>query len=360
MQIDFHYDAIYVLARYAGFNREEAIIIAHSSQYVDDAENGGIIKFTNYPCYYHIRTAHEILDKDNLDEMANLYSWVPFHFIPGNICDEGRGKEASFVSKLKCRENSHIANEMMEECILKKNDYNGLHRLGLSLHVYADTWAHQNFAGILDKINGAEDIQVVNGETVLKKILLFIKDKILNMDNNLVSRIFPLGHGAVKTCPDLPYLKWRYTNYLGDKTEIINNCDRFIRSAREIFKYMKRYQIGDPKAITDQLPAEAEEKIKNLFKSTQGDMQKRHEIWQMKLEEGYFGFHDKVCPYISYGPNSWKSIALNKDISRDDAGGIYTINESFFNSDWKKFHDAAKEHLDFVVNHLLPKHKVIV
>lgn len=74
MQIDFHYDAIYVLARYAGFNREEAIIIAHSSQYVDDAENGGIIKFTNYPCYYHIRTAHEILDKDNLDEMANLYS----------------------------------------------------------------------------------------------------------------------------------------------------------------------------------------------------------------------------------------------------------------------------------------------
>lgn len=89
-------------------------------------------------------------------------------------------------------------------------------------------------------------------------------------------------------------------------------------------------------------------------------MQKRHEIWQMKLEEGYFGFHDKACPYISYGPNSWKSIALNKDISRDDAGGIYTINESFFNSDWKKSHDAAKEHLDFVVNHLLSKHKVIV
>jgi len=161
MQIDFHYDAIYVLSRYAGFNREDAKIIAHSSQYVDDAENGGLIKFTNSPSYYHIRTAHKIVDKQNSDEMANIYSWVPFHFLPGNVSDEGKGIETSFVSKLVCRENSQIAREMMEECIFRKNDYNGLHRLGLSLHVYADTWAHQNFAGISEKINCTKDIYVL-------------------------------------------------------------------------------------------------------------------------------------------------------------------------------------------------------
>ena len=27
---------------------------------------------------------------------------------------------------------------------------------------------------------------------------------------------------------------------------------------------------------------------------------------------------------------------------------------------WKKFHDGVKEHWDFVINHLLPKHEVII
>jgi hypothetical protein len=68
VQIDFYYDVIYVLARYTGFSRKEAKIIANSSQYIDDAENSELIKFTNYPSYYHICTAHKIVDKENLGD----------------------------------------------------------------------------------------------------------------------------------------------------------------------------------------------------------------------------------------------------------------------------------------------------
>ena len=78
------------------------------------------------------------------------------------------------------------------------------------------------------------------------------------------------------------------------------------------------------------------------------------------MEEVYFGFHDKAYPYISYGSNSWKSIALNKVVRKNDKHDIYEINESFFNSDWKKFHDAVNEHWDFVMNNLLPNHEVII
>lgn len=361
MQIDFHYDVIYVLARYAGFEREEAKIIAHSSQYVDDAENGGFIRFTNQPSYYHIRTAHKVFDKDNLDPMSNLFAWVPFHFLPGNLCVGEKGKDKYFVSKLVCRENSEIANEMMEECIKHKSNNNSLHRLGLSLHVYADTWAHQNFVGLSDEINCTNELHVLNKETeIFEKITSDVKKLLIDIENVILDDLFPLGHGTAHIYPDLPYLKWRYTDYLGNESPIIDNCDRFIRAAREVYKYMKRYQIGDPKAIVDKLPEEGELKIKALFQIAEEDKLKRHNLWQAKLEENYFGFNDGAYPYVSYGPDSWKSIALNKDVSKDDKNDIYTIDQSFVNSDWKMFHDAAKEHWDFVINHLLPKHEVII
>jgi hypothetical protein len=36
MQKDFHYGVIYALAKEAGYKEDEAYVIAHSSQYVDD------------------------------------------------------------------------------------------------------------------------------------------------------------------------------------------------------------------------------------------------------------------------------------------------------------------------------------
>ena len=77
--------------------------------------------------------------------------------------------------------------------------------------------------------------------------------------------MLPLGHWAVKKYPDLPYLIWSYTDYSGNKSGPIDNSERFIKAAKEIYKYLKCYQISDPKAtIDEQLSEEAEEKIKTL------------------------------------------------------------------------------------------------
>ena len=59
MQIDFHHAVTYVLARLAGFPHDDAHIIAYAAQYVDDANNSGLIEFADVaPPFYHIASAH--------------------------------------------------------------------------------------------------------------------------------------------------------------------------------------------------------------------------------------------------------------------------------------------------------------
>ena len=44
----------------------------------------------------------------------------------------------------------------MKDLLYNVDDRNFLHQVGLvAIHVYADTWAHQNFVGINDKQNEA-------------------------------------------------------------------------------------------------------------------------------------------------------------------------------------------------------------
>ena len=101
MQIDFHHTATYVIARFAGFENEEAKIIAHSAQYVDDATNDGTINFDNGAMYKRISSAHKMLDYRNFADLANHQVWIPFHFLPGNGGKPaGMNPAGSFIEKI--------------------------------------------------------------------------------------------------------------------------------------------------------------------------------------------------------------------------------------------------------------------
>jgi len=117
MQIDFHHGVIYVLSRFAGFSPQESNVIAYSSQYVDDAINSGLIKFDNGSMYYHIRSAHGTYDPENTNDEANLHSWLPFHFLPGNEVND-MDKSYGEIARLICRPNSEIAQDMLAKCIM--------------------------------------------------------------------------------------------------------------------------------------------------------------------------------------------------------------------------------------------------
>jgi hypothetical protein len=160
MQIDFYHAVIYVVSRFSEFDQSQSETIAYSSQYVDDATNEGIINFSNGARYGRIATAHKMLDYRNIDKLKNSLVWTSFNFLPGNNgAEAGENVDGSFVNKLVCRHNSPVANDMLKECIEDKHRPYALHRVGITSHVFVDTWGPQGFAKIKHRINKVKDIK---------------------------------------------------------------------------------------------------------------------------------------------------------------------------------------------------------
>lgn len=196
MNIDFHYGVIFILARTAGLTRDEAQTVAHACQYVDDATTDGLLKFRDGQRFERFASAHGMIDYRNRINEDNRESWIPFHFVPG-------GDGATFEDRLVCRPNSAIAQALVCDALARHRQDNALHRLGVTLHAYVDTWAHQGFSGIVSQHNHVDDI-TVDGSShpgMTGKIAAafeWLKDKIVAMT---LSWYLPLGHGAALSFP---------------------------------------------------------------------------------------------------------------------------------------------------------------
>lgn len=370
MQIDFHHGATYVVSRLAGMTHEQAEIIAYSAQYVDDATNDGYIKFDNGATYGRIATAHKMLDYSNFKELANHRAWVPFHFLPGNdgkAANENLDKR--FIYKMICKPGSHVAKDMVRDAILEKHRPYALQRLGITMHVYKDTWSHYGFCGTTHAINRADDIKIIetNGHTVEKedvniksKLKNFFKDAFDNATSSFVSDVNPLGHGSVLGYPDKPYLNWKYTNGLG---EIItrDNPKDFLEAVRSVYEAVSRYRLGNPDAVIPPINNSDLQKIAGLISSlTDEDGEKRHQIWLAHIKNGYFSFGKQDVTYIAKGEGSWKHYALGTDKMVDDPGEVFKYKDSFLTSNWKMFHDAALAHRYNVLHNILPRYGICV
>jgi hypothetical protein len=349
MQIDFHHATTYVLARLAGFSRSEANTVAYSSQYVDDATSYGPIFFDNKALYQRVSSAHKMLDIRNTKALNNHQVWIPFHFLPGNG-GKGMGKnpDGTFINKLVCKPNSPIAQQMIKNAILEKDKSYGLHRFGVVMHIYADTWAHQGFAGVLNQINEVENAKETSNSGLfdggLKKFLFDILDDIIP----------PLGHGRANVLPDMPFLKWQYKDGHG---QLINrdNTGQFCNACKAMFKAMKRYQTGDPTATVTDIPIADMKKLRSLFKNIKKkDGEERHKSWLKNIKNGEFSFGSETVKYYPRGSKSWKHTALGTSHDVE----IYTYDKTFLKSNWKLFHDAIQAHLFYINHDLLPKYGI--
>jgi len=351
MQIDFHHATTYVVARLAGFPKDKAEIVAHASQYVDDATSAGTIHFDNGALYSRIASAHKMLDRRNADELANHKAWIPFHFLPGNDgLGEGQNPIGTFINKIVCKPDSSIARQMVRQAIIDQNRQYGLHRLGITMHVYADTWAHQGFAGVLHNINEVEDARETGKSGGFSLGLGTIIADFLD------DAIPPLGHGRATVFPDMPFLSWEYKN--GNKQLIQrNNTDQFCQAADQMFRAMKRYITGDPYNDVSGIDEQAMNKIQDLFtKFTDKEGEKRHEAWLETIEHDPFSFGPEKVTYPGKGPGSWKEQALNTNSDRLK----YSWSTAFLKSNWKYFHDAAQAHRFYVIYDLLPKYGICI
>jgi hypothetical protein len=390
VQIDGHHTATYVAARIAGFTFAEAEKIAYAAQYVDDATNAGIVKFTESDYLYsRIASAHKMIDYDNFVDSANHLAWIPFHFLPGNgSLPASEAPAGGELAKLICRPDSHVARDMMRYAILDRDHPRALHRLGIAMHVYADTFSHQGFVGSLSIANQAK--KLTSGDAQLdKRIKDSTKKELLDAVAGNIKVFFqvvgrtcrliwkehrwpgefihsflqdaPVGHAAADVYPDHPYLAWSYVDFGGNLVKR-DNPATFMTAMEMMVKAMRAWRSGDASMDLETLPGIDERDravIERLFRTSVSlDGEERRQDWLRAIAQGAFSFGVDVPQYVGKGAGSWKERALGTERTKDTGLERYPYTGSFLSSDWKLFHDALQVHRSDVIHEILPRYGI--
>jgi hypothetical protein len=321
MRIDFHFYTIYALARTVGFSPYDANVIAYASQYTDDEAFEDTISFENGGEFKPIITAHRIFDIGAVTERICKEVWIPFHFVPGNF---GIGDE-----RMLTRANSSLAQEIINELLSYDLLPYSRHLLGIMLHAYADTWSHQNFMGMVNKMNGASQLRV-NGEDIW-----------------LYNLAPTLGHAQTGSTPDEPRLEWEYLNYKDELHQIVN-YERATEAAQNCHKVLSQFmdKFADNFRDSQFFPwGEIEGKIRELFR-TPADLAGCITAWAQAIAEGEFGFHSQGKDInLIYDASEWFNGAVRTESTMNQESGQFA--ESFFKkdnyeaSDLKYFNEAA-------------------
>ena len=154
MQIDFHYYATYCAAILAGCSHEESLTVCYSTQFVDCCtrtllENiGGPQHAATTQLQLEMMEART--DIPGLQDITRI--WASFHFLPRDLYADVKGSRIyKDKYRLICGPNSDL---LVNTVNLAKGK--SLQAVGLAMHVLADTWAHQYFAGTPSMINNTD------------------------------------------------------------------------------------------------------------------------------------------------------------------------------------------------------------
>jgi hypothetical protein len=359
MQIDFHHAVTYVTCRLAGLSKPDAEIVAYSAQYVDDATNDGVLAFRSGERYVRATSAHKMADIRNIDEADNRQIWVPFHFLPGAEPKTSHpAGVSSFVGAMVCRPNSTVAQSMMRHVVRNKANAFPLHRLGIALHTFVDTWAHQEFVGVVDDFNKVERLKVENRTELTAELYQELNGGI-NQFLRAFTDLLPVGHAGAMTFPDLPFLKWSFIRANGQLV-IRDNKNDFVEAAKHMFNWVRRFRSDNHSLpMIDFEPADKLAIQDLLWETKLIDGESRHQVWIDEIGNGRFSLGAENVTYVPKGPGSWKSAAVGTNGYHDTPGQQFQFTDEFLSSDWKRFHDALHYQRNYVLKELLPTFKVV-
>jgi hypothetical protein len=366
MQEDMHYYGTYAMARAAGLEVKHAKIIAYAAQYVDDStandsevhEDGGMFEAT--------ATAHtntQAVKNAISDHEEQRKVWVPFHFFPG-----GEGNTLS--EKLKCVKDSKLVQEMVKNhirhAVSVKNE-SGLELMGIMAHVYADTFSHYGFSGVSSRENevdgGSFELDVKDKRTkayIMGKFTGFLtkyspKFIVTNFRNfaskGASSATGALGHGAVGTYPDRPFLKWKFT-YKKDNasSEWRENQKTFLEGCEKIHKAFCDYAIQAKISTNPVEFSEIKTEVSKIL-ALEANKENRIEAWKGAINNGSL-FEKSNNEALYYSSNSWEQ-------QKSDFEYLEKSHE-MINTNVYKFHQAAIYHRNYTLKQLLPKYHIMV
>ena len=271
MDIDFHFGTIYVLSRWAGFRAENALTIATSSQFVDDNVPKVLEDHAGLRSFFRA-SGHGLVD--NIKDIKHDFDiWVPFHFLPGL---EGEYPYARLI----CRKHSVMAKAVAERIRGLSLDGAAFNQqvmeLGILLHVYADTWAHQGFSGVLSQLNEVENPRDIYPlpDAAERERNVWIHD-----------RAPGLGHAQAIHWPDRPYASWKVLTKFPDGRA---NWDEFMEAAAYIYRLLSALQ-GNERELDD---VQRDMLLNGFQNTTAGDCEQRNRLWIQRIGENAFGFDD--------------------------------------------------------------------
>lgn len=353
MQEDMHYYGTYAMARAAGLDRDACTVIATAAQFVDDHAEGDSVTFLDGARIDTEATAHHVGDLiRNDDEKDQRLVWVPFHFLPG---DTGN----SYQERMVCRKNSEIAQHVVDHCLTKHDQPYALALLGITAHVYADTFSHHGFSGFSSDINKVDSDSFKFDDGLKHDIKDYILEKFerfaFKYGGSDVAEVATngLGHGSVATFPDRPYLKWSFCYEHAPDTRIErDNPADFLEGCEALYDMFCRFRELEPD-YADTHGSRRFEDIRPMITEVlgvQAAMDGRIEAWQTLAQSGrLFAGGAETIP--TYDAKAWNTMF---EQFRDRPDAEEAISIPIFH-----FYQGAAVHRTHVLRELLPRHNLV-
>ena len=260
MQKDFHYYATYAAAYLAGYSHEESMAICYSAQFVDECSRiylkGIKAPLSAATTQLQAELADIRTDLLGLQDITRI--WASFHFLPRDLYRNpkvrcSRAYRRKF--RLICGPNGELAADTVR---LAKGK--SLEAAGIAMHVIADTWAHQYFAGtpslVINNVN-EYFYEIICKDSVTEEHKIKFNhnpataDDLEKLDytNSIYqsseNSVMNLGHGRAGHFPDYSFARYRYMPAWADYNEVVkdNPADYTLAFAQMI--YALKYLRGD-------------------------------------------------------------------------------------------------------------------
>jgi len=334
MQEDFHYYAVFQLAKLAGFSPGDSETIAYASQYVDDSTESEPIEPFPDQHFDTVRTAHYNLGAFGWNVQKKVY--MPFHFLPTTIRWQSPKTFSYRTEPAREDDTSQLAAMLFDEALREADKNFRLIRMGVAVHTIADTFAHFGFSGRHHDENNVGKIWHTksDGGWKLKPFDSFVTDV-------FVPRI---GHVEASAYPDHPYLKWRYTDGNG-RRKTRNNLAYTLKALQYLFKKLQTARFPESRASNlDQKHTADFNKMRSLF-SLKGRLEKRIRRWRNYTHAN------------TYKKTTWRKAALTGNVAWDDMSPSERKSHTkhlrgkagFDTSKWAYFHRAALKQRSLVL-----------
>ena len=278
MDITFHYFAVKTLALEAGFPGAEAQRLAAFSQFVDDFDRRGSLYCGNVPRYIRLSRDHDLYSpggsplegnfepvttgSGGLADFASLllpraqkFTLAPFHFLPASP----RADWADCRTIPARLGDGSLASSQLLEARAALLSGRGsrraaLMRIGIYLHSFADTYAHQLFSGgnswvndvllesVTENAGGTDVTAAALGERELAAAECFGSGREPEDWHSILPRI---GHMWAGRTPDRANLSFtlRYRASADDPDYSLSysrsNTALFLEAAEQILNYLR-------------------------------------------------------------------------------------------------------------------------